>query len=175
MNDAAAPPVRIGATEAQHVYFLPGHRTNHLRAGHENTTLGPEDDHIGQRRSVGRTTCGRAQYDRNLCHFSGDARHRGEHASNPVEAGDTFAQAGTAGVPDSYHRAGIGECSVVRGDDGSATYLAHGPALHRRIGREGDHRGTRHVARGHEDAAVIFWSDRSEGSVVKKGAQTYAR
>ncbi len=174
VDDAAAPAVRLGAAEPLHVDVLAGDRADDLRTGDEDAAGRAEDDDVGERRSVGGAAgCG-AEHHGDLRHLARGARHGGEDAADGVEAGDALAQARAAGVPQADDGGRVGERAVVGGDDGAAAGVAHGAALHRRIGGEGDHVRAVGAADRGQHAAVVLGRDGGELAVVEERGQAYA-
>ena len=97
--------------------------------------------------------------------------HRGEDTADGVETQHTFAQTRTTGMPDSHDRDRVGEGSVVRGDDGAATVVAHRPTLNRGVGCERDAGPARHPADGDEHASVVRGSNEFELTVVEEHSE----
>ena len=174
VDDAAAPTVRLRAAEPLHVDVLAGDGADDLGTGDEDAPGRAEDDDVGERRSVGGAAGGGAEHHGDLRHLAGGARHRGEHAAHGVEAGDALAQARAAGVPQADDGCRVGEGAVVGGDDRAAAGVAHGPALHGRVGGEGDDVRAVRAADGGEHAAVVLRRDRGELAVVEERGQAHA-
>lgn len=82
VNDTGATAVRLGTAQAQHVHVLAGHRSNDVGPGHEDATLGPEDHHVGEGRSVSRAASSRAEYDGDL---RDDARRLGHDVEDAAD------------------------------------------------------------------------------------------
>ena len=174
VHDAAAPAVRVGTAEALHVDLLARDGADDLGTGDEDPALRSEDDDVRERGAVRRSARRGAEHDGNLRHLARDARHRGEDTADAVQAGDPLAQPRTAGVPDAHDGAGVSEGAVVRRDDGAAAPVAHGPALHGGIGREGDHLGAVDRPDPDEHAAVVFRRDRLEGAGIEERLEPHA-
>ena len=171
VHDAAASSMRFRAAEDVHVDRLAGDRLHDFRAGDKDAALGAEDHQICQRGTVGGATGRRAEDDGDLRDLPRGSGHRGEDSADGVEAQHPFAQTRTTGMPDSHDRHRVGEGSVVRGDDGAATVVAHRPTLNRGVGCERDAGGARHPADGDEHSSVIRGSDEFELTVVDEHAE----
>ena len=101
VHHARTTAVWFGAAEALHVDVFAGDRSHHLWPGHEDSSVGGEDHHVGERRPVGRAARGRAEHDRDLRNAPGGQRHGGEDAAHGIEAGHALAQARPAAVPEA--------------------------------------------------------------------------
>jgi hypothetical protein len=88
---------------------------------------------------------------------------------------NALAQAGASRVPDAHDGAGVGEGAVVRRHDRAAALLAHGPALHGRVGGERHDLGAVDRADADEDAAVVLGRDRAEGTRVEERLEAHTR
>ena len=155
MDDAAAPTVRLGTAEAQHVDVLAGDRADDVGAGDEDAALGAEDHDVGERRAVGRAAGGRAEHDRDLRDPSRDAGHDREDHADGVQALDALAQASAAGVPEPDDRYAVGKGATVGDEDHLAPADAHRAALDGRVGAEDDDGGAVRGAGRRDDAAVV--------------------
>ena len=175
MHHATAAPVRVGPAQALHVDLLARDRADDLWARHEDPPLGSEDDDVGESRAVRRSARGRAEHDGDLRHLARDARHRGKHAADAVKARDSLAQAGTPRVPDAHDGARVGEGAVVRRHDRAAAVLAHGPALHGRVGGECHDLSTVDRADADEHSTVVLGRDRAEGTRVEERLEAHTR
>ena len=175
VHDSAATPVRVGTAQALHVDLLARDGADDLGTGDENPALRAEDDDVGERGAVRRSARCRAEDDRDLRHLARDTCHGREDATDGVEAGHALAQARSSRVPDPHDRAGVGEGAVVRRHDGAAAFVAHGPALHGGIGREGDDLGAVHRTDPDEYAAIVLRSDRLEGAGIEECLEPHAR
>ncbi len=170
VDHSAAATVRFGTTEDVHVNGFTGHRLHDLRAGDEDASLRSQDHQVGKSRAVGGATGGRAKHDGNLRNLARGACHRGEDATHRVQTQHALAQPRSTGVPDANDGNRIGERAGVGGDNGAAAVVAHGAALDRRVGGEGDARSTGHLADPDEDSAVVIGSDEFEDAVVEEHA-----
>jgi hypothetical protein len=136
VHDTAAPAVRLGAAETQHVDVLAGDRPDDVRAGDEDPSLGPEDDDVGERRAVRRAARRRAEHDRDLRDLARGLGHRLEDPADRVQREHALGQPGASGVPQPDDGDAVGHRAVVGVDDDPAADVAHRPAHDGRVGAE---------------------------------------
>ena len=114
VHDAGTPAVRLGSAEPQHVDVLAGDGPDHVGTGHEDAALRPEDHHVGQSRTVGRTAGGRAEHHRDLRDLARRLRHRVEDQPDSVQRQHALGQPRAAGVPQPDDRRPVGHRPLVR-------------------------------------------------------------
>ena len=155
VDDAGAAAVGLGATEAQHVDVLAGHRADDVGAGDEDAALGAEDDHVGERGAVGRATGGRAEHDGDLRDLAGGLGHHLEDAADGVQGQHALGQPGAAGVPQADDGHAVGDGAVVGVDDDATADVAHRAAHHGGVAAEGDGGGAVDPADGSQHPGVV--------------------
>ena len=175
MDDARLALVGVGTAQAQHGDVLTGHRTDDVGPGHEDAAFGGQDDHVGQRRAVGRAAGRRAEHDRDLGDLAGGLGHRVEDPAHRVQAEHPLGEAGAAGVPDPEDRHPVDHGPAVGLDHHLAAVETHCATHHRGVGAEGHDGGAVDGAGGGEHARTVVLTDQGQRTSVQQGGEPEVR